>query len=89
MDDLTFSSKIEKNKGDRDFKVPIKKHKRNWEGVAVVHLLFYSVAAAKGVLECLSANLALQKFMPSIFASLEQLNVCSQSLRSVSFRNVR
>ena len=34
-------------------KVPRKKHKRNWERVAVV----------KGVCKCLSANLALQKFL--------------------------
>ena len=52
--------------------MPRNKHKRNWERVAVV----------KGVFECLSANLALQKF-------LEQINVCSQSLPRVSFRHVR
>ena len=61
-------------------KVPRKKHKRNSERVAVV----------KGVFECLSANLALQKFLQAIkFALLEQINVCSQSLPSVSFRYVR
>ena len=45
--------------------------------------------AAKGFFKCLSANLALQKFMPSIFALLKQLNVCSRSLPSTSFHNVQ
>jgi len=46
--------------------VPRKKHKRNWEHFAVVHWLFYSVVAPKGVFECLSVNLALQKFFQTI-----------------------
>ena len=47
-------------------KMPRKRHKRNWERVAVVHWLFYSVVAPKGVFECLSVNLALQKFLQVI-----------------------
>ena len=45
-------------------KVPRKKHKRNWERVAVV----------KGVFECLSANLALQKFLQAINFRFTQTN---------------
>jgi len=44
------------NKYNKLLKVPRKRHKRNWERVAVV----------KGVFECLSANLALQKFLQAI-----------------------
>ena len=43
-----------------------KKHKRNWERVAVVHWPFYSVVAPKRVFECLSVNLALQKFLQAM-----------------------
>ena len=49
--------------------VPRNKHKRNWERVAVVHWLFHWVVAPKGavcVLDCLSANLALQEFFQAI-----------------------
>ena len=49
--------------------MPRNKHKRNWECVAVVHWIFHRVVAPKGavwVFECLSANLALQKFFQAI-----------------------
>ena len=46
--------------------MPRKKHKRKWERVAVVHWFFYSAVAPKGVFECLSVNLALQKFFQPI-----------------------
>ena len=46
--------------------MPRKKHKRNQERVAVVHCLFYSGVAPKGVFECLSENLAFQKFLQVI-----------------------
>ena len=45
-------------------KVPRKKHKRNWERVAVV----------KGVFKCLSANLAVQKFLQAINFCFTQTN---------------
>ena len=49
--------------------MPRRKHKRNWERVAVVHWHFHWVVAPKGavcVFECLSATLALQQFFQAI-----------------------
>ena len=47
--------------------MPRNKHKRNWERVAVVHWLFHWVApiGAVCVFECLSANLASPRVLPS------------------------
>ena len=42
------------------------KRERNWECVAVLHLLFHWVVAPKGVFKCLSANLALPEFFQVI-----------------------
>ena len=61
-------------------KVPRKKHKRNSERVAVV----------KGVFKCLSANLALQKFLQAINFPFTRTNKRLQPVTatSISFRPV-
>jgi len=78
-------------------KVPRKKHKRNQERVAVVHCLFYSVVAPKGVFECLSANLALQRFLQAINFRFTQTTICLQLVtatrifppRAIKYHRVR
>ena len=53
--------------------VPRKKHKRNSEHVAVV----------KGVFECVSANLALQKFLQAINFRFTRTNKCLQPVTAM------
>ena len=69
-------------------KVPRKKHKRNWQRVAVVRWLFYSVVAAKGIFKCLSANLALQKFFHAINFRFNKTATYSKRLQPVTAKHI-
>ena len=65
------------------------KQKRKWERFIVVHWLFYSVVAPKGVFECLPANLALQKFQAINFRFTRRTKRSQPVIATRTFRHVR